>query len=388
VADTSVTVQRFALLPAIALRDTVTAPAARYLPASPVVWDEAVDAGMRWLRLTHDVTGRRGSSKGFSLLFGWFPPFPETTGYIIGTFVAHARRSGCTDDLARAREMGEWEVEVQRPDGGVIEGLLTATPKPSTVFNTGMVVHGWLDLHQREPHPAFLEAAARGGEFLVGRQDADGAWRGPAEYCGIPHVYNTSVSWALMRLADVTGDERYRRAARRQLDWTLRRQHENGWFEACFFKPGMLPSTHSLAYTIRGLLESFALGEDHRYLHAACRPSEILIRKLEVLGQLPATWDEGWRPGSRYECLTGIAQLGAAWLRLYELTGDERWLNAGIKATELAAARQTRIDWPPVRGALAGSMPIYDRYAPLQYPNWATKFLVDALLLRERLLPQ
>jgi hypothetical protein len=382
------TIQRFVLLPALALRDTVTAPIARCLPVQPDVWDEAVDAGMEWLRLTHDVTGRLGSSKGFSLLFGWFPPFPETTGYIIGTFVAYARRSGGTDDFARARQMGEWEIEVQSPDGGVIEGLLTANPKPSTIFNTGMVMHGWLDLYEFEPHEPFLEAAVRGGEFLVRRQEPDGAWRGEAEYCGIPHAYNTSVSWALLRLAELTADERYRRASQRQLDWTLRQQRENGWFDACFFKPGMLPSTHSLAYTIRGLLESFALFGNDRYLSAACRASEVLIRKLEVLGHLPATWDKWWRPGSRYECLTGIAQLGAAWLRLYEITGDGRWLNAGLKATELAAARQTRIDWPPVRGALAGSSPIYGRYAPLQYPNWATKFLVDAVMLRERLLPR
>jgi hypothetical protein len=382
------TIQRFALLPALALRDTVTAPIARYLPAQSHVWDEAVDAGMQWLRLTHDVTGRRGSSKGFSLLFGWFPPFPETTGYIIGTFVAYARRSGSTDGFARARQMGEWEIEVQSPDGGVIEGLLTANRKPSTIFNTGMVMHGWLDLHEFEPHEPFLEAAVRGGEFLVRRQDPDGAWRGEAEYYGIPHAYNTSVAWALLRLAELTGDLRYRRAAQRQLDWTLRQQRENGWFDACFFKPGMLPSTHSLAYTVRGLLESYTLFGDDRYLSAAGRASEVLIRKLEVLGHLPATWDKCWRPGSRYECLTGIAQLGAAWLRLYEITGDGRWLNAGLKATELAAAHQMRIDWPPVRGALAGSLPIYGRYAPLQYPNWATKFLVDAVMLRERLLPQ
>ena len=48
--------------------------------------------------------------------------------------------------------------------------------------------------------------------------------------------------------------------------------------------------------------------------------------------------------------------------------------------------RQVRSSWPAIDGALAGSYPIYGRYAPLQFPNWATKFLVDSLLLRERVI--
>jgi len=53
---------------------------------------------------------------------------------------------------------------------------------------------------------------------------------------------------------------------------------------------------------------------------------------------------------------------------------------------ELAAARQCLVKWAPVHGALAGSYPLFGRYAPLQFPNWATKFLVDGLLQRERAL--
>ena len=36
---------------------------------------------------------------------------------------------------------------------------------------------------------------------------------------------------------------------------------------------------------------------------------------------------------------------------------------------------------PGLRGGIKGSQPIWGRYAPLSYPNWAAKFFVDALLL-------
>ena len=45
------------------------------------------------------------------------------------------------------------------------------------------------------------------------------------------------------------------------------------------------------------------------------------------------------------------------------------------------ATRRGHRDGPAVRAA--GSFPVWGRYAPLQYPNWATKFLADALMLYE-----
>jgi uncharacterized protein YyaL (SSP411 family) len=340
---------------------------------------------MRWLCLTHDVTGRRGSSKGYSLLRGWYPAFPETTGYVIGTLLEYARRTGDAAYERRAIEMGDWEVDVQCADGGVMEGLLAVNPKPSTIFNTGMVIHGWLDLEESSPSARRLEAAVRAGDFLVRHQDADGAWRGDAEYYGIPHTYCARVSWALLRLAAVTARDDYRAAARSQLDWVTRMQRDNGWFESCNFKPGRDPNTHGIAYTLRGLLESFALLGHEPWLAAVQRTSQALIDRIDELGgRVPATFDAGWTPTARYECLTGIAQLGGVWLRLHELTGEAGFRDAGLRAIERAAARQARSGRPAIDGALPGSYPVYGRYAPLQFPNWATKFLVDSLLLRER----
>jgi hypothetical protein len=187
----------------------------------------------------------------------------------------------------------------------------------------------------------------------------------------------------MLRWALRTADDGAYEAAARHLDWVVSRQHTNGWFDDCVFKAGTKPSTHGLAYTLRGLLESHALSGQERWLAAVERTSEVLIRKLEVQLRLPAAYDADWQLASRHACLTGIAQLGGVWLRLYRVGGDPRWLNAGLKAVEQAAAHQEREPWPEIHGALAGSFPIWGRYAPLQYPNWATKFLADSLMLYE-----
>jgi hypothetical protein len=376
--------RRFLLLPYMVASDVIATR--RSGTRAAVSAQAAISRGIDWLCLTHDVTNRRGCSKGFSLLFGWQGPFPETTGYIIGTLLAYGRAAGRDDCVARARELGEWELEVQNPDGGVILGLLTGDEKPSTAFNTGMVIHGWIDLYKTEEDARYLEAAERAGRWLLDRQDDDGAWRGEAEYFGIPHTYSARVSWALARLADATGDDRYRVAALRQLDWVLTMQRPNGWFDACSFRLNIPPSTHVLAYTLRGLLETYALVGTERHLEGVLKTSDALIRAFEQDGRLLASFDEGWRPVYGHECLTGVAQLAGIWLRLYELLGDRRYLAAGVRALDSAVARQSHSDWAPVRGALPGSFPIHGRYAPLQFPNWATKFLVDSLMLREDVL--
>jgi uncharacterized protein YyaL (SSP411 family) len=370
-------------LPALAraaARDIKRAAPRRGVPTG------AIDAGIRWLVRTHEQTGRRGSAKAYSLVLGWRPAFPETTGYIIGTLLARAAQTGDRGLTEHARQMGDWEIEIQEAGGGIMEGVVTQTPRRPIVFDTGMVMHGWLDLHEAFGEARYLDAASRAGDFLVRGQDSDGAWRGEVQYNGIAATYNARVAWALVRLAGAAGDSRFADAARRKLDWVVSRQRPNGWFDDCVFKPGMLPSTHTIAYTLRGLLESGALLGEPRYLDAALRGAEPLVGALDRAGGLSATYDGDWRPRARYECLTGTAQVGGVWLRLHQATGSSRLLDAGLAAVEGVSRHQVGSGPDAARGALAGSSPVFGRYAPLQYPNWATKFLVDSLMLRGDLL--
>jgi hypothetical protein len=377
-------VRRTVALPYLAASDTLRRSFGG--PNGGRVPDGALEAAVRWLCLTHDVTGRRGSSKGFSLLHGWLPAYPETTGYVIGTLLDHAAKTDEEELRRRAREMGDWEIEVQNPDGGVMEGALASPPTRSVVFNTGMVIFGWVDLHEAFGDERYLEAGCRAGRFLARVQHEDGTWQGEHTLHANPHTYHSRVDWALLRLAQATGDDEFRTAGVRNLDWVLSTQQENGWFEWCNFRAGELPNSHGLAYTMRGLLESAVLLGDERYLDGAVRTAHAMLGVFRRLGRLPGAFERDWSPGVSWVCVTGLAQTGGVWLRLYEETGDVVLRQAGIEAVEQAAALQSRSTWRALDGAVPGSFPIYGRYAPLQYPNWAAKFLADSLALRERVL--
>ena len=106
------------------------------------------------------------------------------------------------------------------------------------------------------------------------------------------------------------------------------------------------------------------------------------MRKMDVLDGLPGTFAADWSSEAGYQCLTGSVQLGGVWMRLFQHTDDPRYLNAGLKALELGGSHQAHSRRPEVDGAIAGSFPVWGRYAPMQYPNWATRFFVESLMLR------
>lgn len=373
-----------ALLPVIVARDAVALGRRTVPPYSGGVPTSALRDAIRWLCRTHDAAGGRGCSRGFSLVDGWLAPYPETTGYIIGTLLEYASRTGDAELRARAARMGDWELEIQTGDGGIPMpvGRTGRRYGPAVAFDTGMVLHGFLDLDAAGIGPAYRDGALRAGDFLVARQSGDGTWTGASSYRGVATTYHARVAWALLRLGALTGDVRFTDAGLRNLDWVVSMQRPNGWFNACAFRPGHLPNTHGIAYTLRGLTEGFATTGEPAYLNAARRTSEVLMGWIETHGTLPAVFDESWNPTVRYICLTGVVQLAAAWLRLFQLTGEPRWRATGANAVELVVAHQQRLPLPPVEGAVPGSFPIWGRYAPLQFPNWATKFLADALMLR------
>ena len=64
-----------------------------------------------------------------------------------------------------------------------------------------------------------------------------------------------------------------------------------------------------------------------------------------------------------------------------EIDGDRAFYDAAEKAiTFVARTQHLTASHPEIRGAVAGSFPIYGGYERFKYPNWAAKFFVDALL--------
>jgi len=239
------------------------------------------------------------------------------------------------------------------------------------------MVAGYTQLQRQE----CLTAAVRAGHWLADQQDEDGCWR-KFEHHDTPHVYNTRATWPLLATGLIAGDARLVNAAKRNLDWALTQQTACGWFATNAFTPSRSPFTHTIAYAIRGFLESGVLLGEERYLNAALTAGRGMAAVQRPDGWLAGTYKDGWVADAGYACLTGVAQMSLNWTRLAQATGAQdmrahaRSALAYLKTTQRLAYAD-----PTVRGGIAGSAPIWGDYSRFEYPNWAAKFFADALMM-------
>ena len=341
--------------------------------------DRSLDAAIIYLMRTIDACGGNASSKGYKVLSGWMPPYPETSGYIIPTLYQVGLHKSDQAYADTAEKIGYWLLSIQRKDGGFVGREYGKLSRP-IVFNTGMILIGLNRLFAETRQESFAIACDRAAEFLVRSADESGCFVRHLSN-DIIHTYNVRAAWGLYQRGVTASDSRFIDVARKNADWTLTQQLPNGFFNNNRFKPGGPANSHGLAYIIRGLYEIHKLSADPRYLDAVRLTADQICDLYEKNGWLAATFDEDWQYTAKFTCLTGCAQLAIVLLKLCDEQPNSRY-EAIAEQLIKDVARTQYLDNTNVRhfGAIKGSQPIYGGYAPLQYPNWATKFFIDALL--------
>jgi uncharacterized protein YyaL (SSP411 family) len=250
------------------------------------------------------------------------------------------------------------------------------------------VCFGWARAYEETQAELSLRSVRRAGDFLVEAQDPDGAWRRHGSKfarTGV-NVYDARTAWGLARAWQVTAESRHRDAAYRNLAFAVTRQRPNGWFEECCLTDNEHPLVHTLAYATEGLLEGGVLLGEPTFVASARRALDALLERQRPDGGLAGRFDSQWQPAADWSCLTGDAQTSICWWRLFEITGEERYREAGRKLNRFLMRTQRLSDPSPgVRGGIKGSHPAWGGYGPYEYLNWAAKFFGDALLLEIRL---
>ena len=351
--------------------------------------EEHMEAAMEWLCHAQDELGSGGVSAGYSMLNGWSEAYPETTGYIIQTFLKYSLFVDDSNYLKRAIKMGDWEIKIQLPNGAVRGGV--GHNDDPIVFNTGQVILGWTDLYKETKQERYKLAAERASNWLLDIQDEDGKWS-KFVYLDIPHTYHTEVSWSILEVYKITSNKKYLEAAKKQILWTLSNAKENGWFDQAAFAKDRLPITHTIGYTLQGLLESAKYFEPElkekivEIVNKACKNimNQYADEKRNGLKFLQASFDENWRSLDKYSCLTGSCQVAICFIELHKIKNDTGLLNAATKIIDQVKSTQIlRSTNKGILGGIQGSYPIWGKYKPYNYPNWAAKYFVDALLLQE-----
>jgi hypothetical protein len=379
-------------LRARALRDLLRLPGAAHaerrrdldgLPEHDAGAAPVLEALVGWMSRAQDrsASADGGVARDYSLINGWATSYPETTGYIVPTFLDYAKRTGRNDVRERARRMADWLVRIQLPGGGFQGGKIDAQPLVPVTFNTGQILLGLAAAEAA--FGSYREPMLRAADWLVETQDADGCWRKhPTPFAAAGEKeYETHVAWGLFEAARIEPGRRYGEAGLANVRWALSSQGPDGWFPKCCLDKPTRPLTHTIAYALRGVLEAYRFSADPFFLDAAGRTADGLLKALGPDGRLAGRLLPRWLPAVNWVCLTGSAQVAHCWLLMFQFTGESRYAEAAMKANRFVR-RSVRLDGPPdTRGGVKGSFPVDGDYGQYEYLNWAAKFLADGLML-------
>jgi len=318
-------------------------------------------------------------------LSGWSPPYPETTGYIIPTLFEAASILKNKESYNSAIRMAEWLLSIQYDDGAFPGGVYVSGKElDKSIFNTAQIIIGLISAYNKTNDTKYKTAYIKAAHWLVSVQEDDGVW--------VKHNYNgdffpsyyTRVAWPILMVGTKCENQVLIDAAVKTLDLILARRQSNQFISDSGFKANSYAFLHTIAYTIRGFLEASLLIDSKDYYKVAYGLSKKLFRYFELKGSLGGAYYEDFKRVDWYRCLTGEAQMAIIWLKLFNKTNDIRYLNVSTKILDQTCATQPTQDSLLLKaGGLKGSQPYYGKYLMFRQPNWATKFLADAIMLEE-----
>ncbi len=351
-----------------------------YLNHNKVTCDDIIHKALRWICNSQDMVGTGGV--GCYEFYRWTSGYPEVTGYIIPTFWECYEQYADPALKERALKMADWCISIQRPTGGW-EGGYQGDGKPDTVFNTGQIIRGLIATFEHTGDEKHLHSAIRAANWIVEAQDIDGSWT-RHNYKGMKRVYDTYVSAALARLFSITGNQTYAGSANLNCEFAIRQQLKNGWFDLCdnTVKGNSFPVTHTIAYTIDGLLETGRILKNNKFIDSGKLAADAILERYADSGILPARLDNRWNKSAWYSCNTGNAQMGIIYMTLHDIYGTKEYLEyAKYLLDHLAYVQDLNSVGDCCDGGIAGSYPVWGLYCPFKFPSWGAKYLIDLALM-------
>lgn len=346
-------------------------------------------AAADWLLRAQQATPDDGIAHSYDIRAKkWLASYPETTGYAIATLYDYASHYQAPSYAEAATRMAHWESDIQLDDGGVRAGTIDAEIVAPTIFNTGQVLFGWARAWKETGDERFFSSLKRAADWLVAAQDVDGTWRrfsSPFTTAKL-NSYNTRSAFGLVRAFEVIQDQQYLDAAVANVAWALSRAKTNGWLpENCLSANTDLTAlTHTIAYSIRGILEVGLASGNQEFIECALNMAKSVASSQRPDGALPGYYTPDWTGAVNWSCVTGNSQMAINWLRLAQITGDHSLKHWAANANRFNMSIQNlTTDDPNIHGAMKGSHPVNGGYMTYRYPNWATKFFMDGLMLEQ-----
>ena len=279
--------------------------------------------------------------------------------------------------------MAEWECEIQLAEG-ILPTLAWTGPTLRWSSTPGRWIFGLLAAHNAGGDGRFVDAARRAAAWLAAVQERDGSWR-RFDYRDTVHVYNTRTAWALDRARAERPGRDGPRGGRAAPRLGVGPAGAGRLVSECRIRArrGPIPPHHRL---IRPRACS-------RPASGSIAPTMWLAAELRLPRPSPAR-------GGRWIHRRNVRLRLAPHCPL--LVPDRQCPDGGPVASaderhrrcRLSGSGRARLDpaqaepglrrrEPDVRGPSRARTRSWGRYLFGTFPNWATKFFMDALLMEE-----
>jgi len=335
----------------------------------------------------------------------WYDPkakeyayiFSEITGYALTALVHLHHHGDPRDDLLQRGELATaWLTkQATHPSGGVrtryfykeVPGMYTGYDwKNGTLytFDAGVVLFGVTNLYKTQANPDYLNYARTVAEFILAMQKPEGGFYAyflptipekvdvPDKWSTQSGAYHTKLALGLLRLFELTGDERYREAAVNTCEFALNFQRPSGRF-VTYRREGDT-HMHPHCYSGEGLLFAGQFLNEPRYVEAARRAAAWSLNSQMASGGTPSMYYKSKKEFGPYERSDELAQV----LRLSTLTLDDSYLPRMQKLRDRLLQFQVESDDPAADGGFRYGWD-EDGTEYHHVNSWCTMFALQAL---------
>ena len=333
----------------------------------------------KWLSKASDVCKGAGVSHSYNLLIGWDKAYPETTGYIIPTFLNLSTILNEFEYEKRALKLGEWLLKIQDKEGWYQAGKIGDSKKPS-IFNTAQIIFGLNALYRKTKNKRFKIASYKAADWIANNQEKNGSWE-KFTYKNTSHSYYIRVSQALLENYKNYGQRQLKETIEKNLEWVKSNYiKRHTWFLKSGFRDSSIVHLHTIAYLIEGLLNISSALQDDEGIKIGLSLSQKISSLQNRFGWIPGGFKEYWKC-SNYACLTGISQMAYIWYKIHRLFKNSDFIENAKRANSYVMTKQNlNRKKKNLFGGIPGSYPIWGKYLYFRYPNWAAKFYIDALI--------
>lgn len=355
------------------------------------IYINRLEGAIQWLYRAHRVVNRNGFSIGFDIRRGWLSSYSETTGYIIPTLYRYSIQYNNSEASDIATEAARWLVSLQKNDGSIIDFVghhNNSKKRPAVVFNTGQDLFGLLSAYRFTGEDLFLDSAKKAAYWIISKQDESGLWNDTTSF-GSTNLaaYYSHVTWPLYLIGNELSDDKIKEHAEAGLGRILDQVNSNFSVKSWGFGDGSFAYTHTIAYTIEGMLmQGFtANGAETNAFIEAKNIAYTVLDIIEKNGKMAGNYDENWNGDYSYTCMPGNCQFAIIFLYLYQFLGDNHFLNGADNVLVPVFKKQQLSSIIPsaIRGTIPASWPpVLGKYMRWLYPNWGAKYLADAIMLR------